>query len=116
MVIWSELEVTNCDLKFMGRKTISPLCFYGTRRCNAFWRAYSDKAALVNMEIMRAFVRMRNVITTYMELTHKLDDLEKAVNVHDKKIESIMEAIRQLMIPPEKPKRPIGFRVEDKAK
>lgn len=46
-------------------------------------------------------------------MAHKLEELERKLGNHDRQIQSIFEAIRQLMAPPEKPKRPIGFGVEE---
>ena len=49
------------------------------------------------------------------ELARKFDELEKHVGKHDEKIDAILEAIRQLMAPPAKPKREIGFHVREQA-
>lgn len=72
----------------------------------------SEKAIQVNIEIMRIFVKLRKFISTHKELSQKLKQLEKRINNHDEDIKSIFEAIRQLILPPEKPKRKIGFSVE----
>ncbi|MEQ1880963.1 MAG: ORF6N domain-containing protein [Burkholderiales bacterium] len=70
----------------------------------------SPRAIAVNIEIMRAFVRLRELIASNKELAAKLDQLEKKLTTHDKAITKIMHAIRQLMTPPEPAKkRPIGF-------
>ena len=70
----------------------------------------SPRAIAVNIEIMRAFVRLRELIASNKELAAKLDQLEKKLNTHDQAITEIMHAIRQLMSPPDPPKkRPIGF-------
>jgi uncharacterized membrane protein len=53
------------------------------------------------------------VLAKHEELAKKLAQLEKRIDQHDESIQTIFEAIRQLMIPPEKPKRQIGFRVEE---
>ena len=75
----------------------------------------SPRAIAVNIEIMRAFVRLRELIASNKELAAKLDQLEKELRTHDQAITGIMQAIRQLMTPPEPKKRPIGFVVpEDK--
>src|SRR6266705_2188706 len=75
----------------------------------------SERAVKVNIAIMRAFVRLREVLETNRELARKFDELEKRVGKHDEKIDSIFEAIRQLMAPPTKPRREIGFHVREKA-
>ena len=70
----------------------------------------SPRAIAVNIEIMRAFVRLRALIASNKDLAAKLDQLEKKLNTHDQAITEIMHAIRQLMTPPEPAKkRPIGF-------
>ena len=71
----------------------------------------SARAVTVNIQIMRAFVRLRNVISQNKELAVKLNELERHVGKHDDDILLIFEAIRKLMEPPpEKPKPKIGFR------
>jgi hypothetical protein len=68
----------------------------------------SDRAIRVNIEIMRAFVRLRQMIASHVELAKKLEALEKK---YDSQFKVVFEAIRQLMAPPEpKKRRPIGFR------
>ena len=74
----------------------------------------SARAIAVNVEIMRAFVRRREMIGTNKELARKLEELEarieKRLTDHDQAIASILEAIRELMRPPSPPRRrPIGF-------
>jgi hypothetical protein len=71
----------------------------------------TDRSIEVNIAIMRAFVRLREILATHKDLARKLDELEKKLGVHDQKITIAFEAIRQLMTPspaPEK-KRRIGF-------
>jgi len=76
----------------------------------------SERAIQVNIAIMRAFVKFRNIISTHKELAHKLKELErktgKHLKKHDVEIQAIFEAIRQLMIVEEKPKPRIGFKVD----
>jgi DNA-binding PadR family transcriptional regulator len=77
----------------------------------------SKRAAQVNIEIMRAFVRIRQTLAAHKELDQKLKELERHLRDHDEQIQAIFEAIRQLMTPPERPKKRIGFEVsEPKAK
>ena len=65
--------------------------------------------------VVRTFVRMRHLLAAHKELTGKLDDLERKIGIHDRQIQAIFDAIRQLMTPPEPKKRKIGFLVEEKA-
>ncbi len=70
----------------------------------------SKRAVQVNIAIMRAFVRLRQILSTHKELAQKLKELEQKVEDHDGQIHAIFDAIRQLMKPVEKPIRRIGFR------
>jgi ORF6N domain len=75
----------------------------------------SERAVRVNIAIMRAFVKLRGMLETNRELARKFAELEMRVDKHDAEIGSILEAIRQLMAPPEKPRREIGFHVREDA-
>ena len=75
----------------------------------------SERAVKVNIAIMRAFVKLRETLETNRELAQKFSELEKRVGKHDEEIAAIIEAIRQLMAPPKKPRREIGFHVREKA-
>jgi hypothetical protein len=67
----------------------------------------------VNIQLMRAFVRLRQVIEAHKELSERLAELEGKVRDQGEDIQTIFEAIRQLMVPPpEPPKHPIGFHVK----
>lgn len=69
----------------------------------------SERAIKVNIEIMRAFVKLRKIISTHKELAGKLAELERKIAKHDEHIRDIFQAIRQLMTSPESKKRKIGF-------
>jgi len=75
----------------------------------------SERAVKVNIAIMRAFVKLRQTLETNRELAQKFEELEKRVGKHDKEIAAIIDAIRQLMASPEKPKREIGFHLRENA-
>jgi hypothetical protein len=75
----------------------------------------SERAVQVNIAIMRAFVRLRETLATNRELARKFAELEMRVGTHDEEIGAIIEAIRQLMAPPKKPRREIGFHVREGA-
>jgi hypothetical protein len=66
----------------------------------------SKRAIQVNIEIMRAFVKLREMISSHKDLVKKLAELEKK---YDGQFQIVFEAIRQLIEQPEKPKRKIGF-------
>ncbi|MGA2242857.1 MAG: ORF6N domain-containing protein [Verrucomicrobiota bacterium] len=69
----------------------------------------SKRAAQVNVAIMRAFVSLRRLLATNETLARKLADLERRLEGHDQAIKSLFDAIRELMAPPVKPRREIGF-------
>lgn len=69
----------------------------------------SSRAIAVNIEIMRAFVRMRELLTSNKNLAQKLAELERKLTTHDQAITGILKAIRELMHPPEPERRGIGF-------
>ena len=71
----------------------------------------SERAVKVNIAVMRAFVRLRQTLESNRELARKFAQLEQRVGKHGEEIRAIIDAIRQLMAPPEKPKREIGFHV-----
>jgi phage regulator Rha-like protein len=72
----------------------------------------SERAIQVNIAIMRAFVKLREILSTHKELAHKLTELEQKIERHDEEIKVIFDAIRQLMKPPETKTKKIGFRRE----
>lgn len=73
----------------------------------------SERAVQVNVAIMRAFVQLRAALESNRELARKFSELEKRVGKHDEDIGAIIEAIRQLLEPPKKPPREIGFHVRE---
>lgn len=66
----------------------------------------SKRAIHVNIEIMRAFVRLRKMLASHVELSRRLEELEKK---YDSKIKVIFDILKYLMEPPDKKKHPIGF-------
>ncbi|MGI9172375.1 MAG: ORF6N domain-containing protein [Chthoniobacterales bacterium] len=75
----------------------------------------SDRAVKVNVAIMRAFVHLREALQTNRELAQKFTELAKRVGKHDADIAAIIDAIRQLMTPPKKAAREIGFHIRETA-
>ena len=69
----------------------------------------SERAVKVNIAITRAFVKLRQMLASNKELA------QKRVGKHDEEIDAIIEAIRQLIAPPEKPRLEIGFHVQEPA-
>ena len=74
----------------------------------------TQRAIEVSVFVVRAFNRLREMLATHKEVAYKLAELERKLVTHDEAIRSLMDAIRQLMTPPIKKRRPIGFRMEEK--
>jgi len=69
----------------------------------------SKRAILVNIQIMRTFTKIREMLLTHTELRRKIESMEKQ---YDQQFKVVFEAIRELLTPPEKPKRRIGFHMD----
>lgn len=76
----------------------------------------SDRAIEANIAIMRTFVQLRKIMASHTELAGKLADLEKRLDNQDEQIQTVFEAIRQLITVPEKKVKKIGFTVKEKQK
>ena len=76
----------------------------------------SPRAVAVNIEIMRAFIRMRGMLLSVDELARKVEALERKAVANDQNMEEVFAALKELMTPTEAPRREIGFhmRPEDK--
>ncbi len=71
----------------------------------------SKRAIDMSVFVVRAFVRMREVLAMNQEIMTRLQDLEERVENHDVDIRDVLEAIRELMTPPAVPRRRIGFQL-----
>jgi hypothetical protein len=77
----------------------------------------TPRAIDVSVYVIRAFVKLRELLSTHKELAYKLVELERKVSCHDESIQSLVSTIRRLMQPPIAPKRPqIGFHTNQKEK
>lgn len=94
--------VTSSSLKFSKR--VTAFTEQGVAMLSSVLR--SKRAVAVNIEIIRAFVRLRGMLASNTELAKKLDSLEK---MYDHQFKAVFDAIKRLMLPPEKPKGGIGF-------
>lgn len=110
--------VTICDhlAKLKFAKTL-PYTFTEHGAIQAANVLNSPRAAEVGVYVVRAFVRLRETLSSSKELAAKLNELEHKVDSHDQAIAGLINAMRELMRPPEtQPKRPIGFvTAEEKA-
>jgi phage regulator Rha-like protein len=72
----------------------------------------SERAVEMSVYVVRAFVKLREMLATHKEMARKLTELEKRLDSHDEDIRALVIAVRKLMAPPSKPKKQIGFRLE----
>jgi hypothetical protein len=72
----------------------------------------SERAVQVNIAIVRAFVRLRELLSTHKDVAHKLEEIERTQETHGAHISAIWDAIQELIEPPSKPRRMIGFNRE----
>ena len=107
--------VANCD--HLANLKFSPYLPYAFTEHGALMLANvinSQKAVQVSVQIVKTFVHLREMLASNAELARKLEMLEKK---YDQQFKVVFEAIRQLLAPPEKPPRQIGFSLkEPKAK
>jgi ORF6N domain len=109
-----EVENLKCQIGISsfghgGRRRSIPYAFteQGVAMLSSVLR--SGRAVQVNVAIMRAFVSLRRLLATNEELSRKFAELERKLEGHDDAIKSLFEAILELMLPPKKAKREIGF-------
>lgn len=106
--------VTNCDrFKTLRHSSVLPRAFTEQGVAMLSSVLSSDRAVDVNIAIMRAFVHLRRMVSSHAELAGRLTELEERMEEHDDQIAAIFEAIRQLMTPPDTPKKKIGFEVKE---
>ena len=102
--------VANCD--HLARLKFSPHLPYAFTEHGALMLANvlnSERAAQTSVMVVRAFVKLRQMLASNAELARKLEALEKK---YDAQFKVVFDAIRQLLSPPTKPKREIGFHVK----
>ena len=98
--------VTSSNLKFSKR--VTAFTEQGVAMLSSVLR--SKRAIAVNVEIMRTFVRLRQIITSNKELARRLDELEGKYDRHDRQFKAVFDAIRLLMNPRPREQKEIGFR------
>jgi hypothetical protein len=101
----SQFATSNLSVKMGLRKPPCAFTEQGVAMLSSILN--SERAILVNVEIMRAFVRLREILASHKDLAFKLNELEKK---YDSQFKVVFDAIRRLMSPPEKPRPSIGFK------
>ena len=103
-----KLEITICDFK-LGRRSHTALRLHRTGHRHAFQRSEQRPCRSGQHRDHARFVRLRQLLASNADLARKLETLEKK---YDAQFKVVFDAIRQLMSPPAKPKREIGFHVK----
>lgn len=108
-----------------GRRKL-PLAFTEHGAIMAATVLNTPRAVEVSVYVVRAFVRLRELVTSHRDLAKRLDELEHTTEAlamqHESfsrntknQLKQVFDALRELMTPPDPPKRPIGFVIDDKA-
>jgi len=106
-VIERDELVANCDrLEQLKHSSSFPCAFTEQGIAMLSSILNSECAILANIQIMRTFTKIRELLLTHAELRQKIESMEKK---YDQRFKIVFEAIRQILTPPEKPKRRIGF-------
>jgi len=109
-------EVTNLKSQIVisswGGRRFTPYAFTEQGVAMLSSVLHSPRAVKVNIEIMRAFVCLRQMLATHADLARKLEELEKR---YDSQLKVVFDAIRELMTEPEPQRKQIGFHVREKA-
>jgi phage regulator Rha-like protein len=71
----------------------------------------SERAVQMSVFVVRAFVRLREMLATNRKLAGKIDELENRLDTHDSTIQDLIEAIKELMKPEDPPRKSIGFQI-----
>jgi hypothetical protein len=118
MFLLNNQELTNLRCQFGTSKTdprggvrYAPMVFTEQGVAMLSSVLHSPRAIQVNIAIIRAFVRLRYILSTHADLARKLEELEKK---YDDQFRVVFDALRELMNPPEPPRKPIGFGVRER--
>lgn len=102
--------VANCDrLKVLKHSTSNPYAFTEHGAIMIATILNSPQADKMSVFVVRAFVKLREFVSSHVEIVKRLEELEKKTGSHDKAIQQIIAAVRQLMATEEKTGRKIGF-------
>ena len=104
------LRSQNATSKRGGRRYL-PYAFTEHGAIMAATVLNSERAVQMSVFVVRAFVRLREVLATNQQLAGKIDELERRLDTHDASIQELIEAIRELMEPAPASGRPIGFQL-----
>jgi len=74
----------------------------------------SERAVLVNIQIIRLFSKMRKMLLTHKDILLKLDQLEKQVSQNNEDVQLIFETLKQLLSSPQEERKPVGYKITGK--
>jgi hypothetical protein len=74
----------------------------------------SNRAIQVSVYVVRAFIKLREIASRDREISRRLEELEKGLGIHDKKISLILQTLKKLMAPGEGQEKKIGFQLKEK--
>jgi hypothetical protein len=97
--------------KTRGGRRYAPYAFTEHGAVMAATVLNSERAVEMSVFVVRAFVRLREMLATNKRLAGKIDELENRLDTHDSTIQDLLEAIRELMTPPDPPRKRIGFQL-----
>ncbi|MDP2964098.1 MAG: ORF6N domain-containing protein [Sulfurimicrobium sp.] len=109
---WEVLRSQSVISKGRGGRRYAPYAFTEHGALMLASILNSQRAIEVGILVVRAFVRLRELLAGNKELAAKLDELERKLSTHDQAITGLIDTVRQLMSPPAREKRPIGFIVK----
>ena len=114
---WEEvrhLRSQNATLKRGQHRKYPPYAFTEHGALMAANILKSKTAVSMSIYVVRAFIRMRQELTSRDDLEKRLDQIEKILLVHDTQLKDLFDKIRPLLLPPpDPPRKPIGFRVKE---
>lgn len=106
------LQIATSSYNYGGRRYL-PFAFTEHGAIMAASVLNTPQAVKVSVFVVRAFVKLREMLGAHEELAVKLDELDRKLQQHDGQIRVLIDAIRELMAPPpEPPRKPIGFATE----
>lgn len=97
--------------KIRGGRRYRPYAFTEHGAIMAATVLNSERAVQMSVFVVRAFVRLREMLATNRRLAGKIDELETRLDTHDSTIQDLIEAIKELMMPEEAPRVRIGFQL-----
>jgi hypothetical protein len=107
-------QIVTSSLPQWGGTRYKPMAFTQEGVAMLSGVLHSARAVQVNIAIMRAFVRLREALSASKDLARTLAELERRIASHDASIQTLFQAIRQLMTPSESSRKKIGFTVKEK--